>query len=200
MKVIQKKISELKRYKNNSRVHTKQQIEQIAASINEFGFNNPLLINADNRVIAGHGRLEAAELLDMDKLPCVVIEGLTKEQERAYIIADNKIAMNASWDIDMLKIEMSDISEFMDIALTGFTEMEFSSLFGESVTAIEAWEDMPEFTQKSTEAFKRMIVHFATQEHVNKFAELVKQSITEKTKYIWFPEIIIEKASQKKYQ
>ena len=128
MKVIQKKISELKRYKNNSRVHTKQQIEQIAASINEFGFNNPLLINADNRVIAGHGRLEAAELLDMDKLPCVVIEGLTKEQERAYIIADNKIAMNASWDIDMLKIEMSDISEFMDIALTGFTEMEFPTL------------------------------------------------------------------------
>ena len=200
MKVIEKEISRLERYKNNSRVHTEQQIEQIAASINEFGFNNPLLINADNRVIAGHGRLEAAELLNMNKLPCVVIEGLTEEQERAYIIADNKIAMNASWDIDILKIEMSDISEFMDIALTGFTEMEFSSLFGESVTAMEAWEDMPEFTQESKEAFKKMIVHFATQEHVNKFAELVKQSITEKTKYIWFPEIIIEKSSQKKYQ
>ena len=200
MEIIEKEIGELSEYENNSRTHSDEQIQQIIASINEFGFTNPLLINSDNGVIAGHGRLRAAIEAGMDKVPCIILKGLTEAQERAYVIADNKIAINANWDIDLLKFEMDDIFESIDISLTGFSEMEFTSLFGESLTAMEEWEDMPEFTQKSVEAFKRMIVHFATQEHVDRFAELVKQSITAKTKYIWFPEAIPEKASQKKYQ
>ena len=200
MEIIEKEIGELSEYENNSRTHSDEQIQQIIASINEFGFTNPLLINSDNGVIAGHGRLRAAIEAGMDKVPCIILKGLTEAQERAYVIADNKIAINANWDIDLLKFEMDDIFESIDISLTGFSEMEFTSLFGESLTAMEEWEDMPEFTQKSVEAFKRMIVHFATQEHVDRFAELVKQSITAKTKYIWFPEVVIEKSSQKKYQ
>ena len=121
MEIIEKEIGELSEYENNSRTHSDEQIQQIIASINEFGFTNPLLINSDNGVIAGHGRLRAAIEAGMDKVPCIILKGLTEAQERAYVIADNKIAMNAGWDVDVLRFELEELKAFdFDLELIGF--------------------------------------------------------------------------------
>ena len=121
MEIIEKEIGQLTEYENNSRTHSDEQIQQIIASINEFGFTNPLLINSDNGVIAGHGRLRAAIEAGMDKVPCIILKGLTKAQERAYVIADNKIAINAGWDVDVLRFELEELTAFdFDLELMGF--------------------------------------------------------------------------------
>lgn len=121
MEIIEKEIGELSEYENNSRTHSDEQIEQIIASINEFGFTNPLLINSSNGVIAGHGRLRAAVKTGMGKVPCIILKGLTEAQERAYVIADNKIAMNAGWDVDVLRFELEELKAFdFDLELMGF--------------------------------------------------------------------------------
>ena len=90
MEIIYKKTSELIPYANNSRTHSDEQIKQICASINEYGFTNPILIDEKNMIIAGHGRVLASEKLKLDEVPCIVLEGLTEAQKKAYIIADNK--------------------------------------------------------------------------------------------------------------
>ena len=121
MKIIEKEIGELTAYENNSRTHSDDQIKQIVASINEFGFTNPILINPENGVIVGHGRLTAAIELGMDKVPCIVLDGLTEAQERAYVIADNQLALNAGWNMDILALELADLKDMaFDIDLIGF--------------------------------------------------------------------------------
>ncbi len=96
-------------YARNSRTHTPEQVDQIAASIREFGFTNPILTDADGTVIAGHGRLLAAQKLGIQEVPSIELDSLSDAQKRAYIIADNKLALNAGWDDDMLKIEFEDL-------------------------------------------------------------------------------------------
>jgi len=129
MKLSQKKTSELIPFARNSRTHSDSQVQQIAASIREFGFANPLLIDPENGIIAGHGRLRAAQLLGMDKVPCVVLEGLTEAQKRAYVIVDNKLALNAGWDDDMLTIEIEELKELdFDIELLGFDASELDEI------------------------------------------------------------------------
>ena len=114
-------INELKPYKNNARTHNEKQIEKIANSIQEFGFINPVLIDSDYVIIAGHGRVKGAEKLGMVEVPCLFVEDLTEEQKRAYIIADNKLALDAGWDYDLLKIELEELDDLdFDITLTGF--------------------------------------------------------------------------------
>lgn len=100
------RIDKLKPYKNNARTHSESQIEKIANSISEFGFINPVLIDSDYGIIAGHGRVKGAEKLGMVEVPCLFVEDLTEEQKRAYIIADNKLALDAGWDYELLKIEL----------------------------------------------------------------------------------------------
>lgn len=114
-------VGELCKYEANSRTHSAEQIEQIIRSINEFGFTNPLLIDENNTIIAGHGRLEAALKLGLDELPCIVVDGLSEAQRAALVIADNKIALNAGWDIGILQaqFEMLKGCDF-DLTLTGF--------------------------------------------------------------------------------
>ncbi|MEQ1899524.1 MAG: DNA methyltransferase [Devosia sp.] len=121
----------LKPWAKNARTHSKKQIRQLAGSIREFGFTNPLLIDNTSTVLAGHGRLEAAKLLAMESVPCVRLETMTPEQKRAYVIADNKLALNAGWDeellADELKALLSDGDGF-DVSLTGFSIAEIDSL------------------------------------------------------------------------
>lgn len=113
---------ELRPYDKNSRTHSPGQIAQLAASIKEFGFTNPILIDEDNGIIAGHGRLEAAKQLGLDRIPCLVLAGLTKTQKRALVIADNKLALNAGWDLGLLKGELVDLQTAgFDLSITGFT-------------------------------------------------------------------------------
>ncbi|MGZ8915832.1 MAG: site-specific DNA-methyltransferase [Methylobacter sp.] len=109
-------------YARNSRTHSPDQVRQIAASIREFGFTNPVLIAADNGIIAGHGRVMAAQQLGLSFVPCLRLAHLTEAQKRAYIIADNKLALNAGWDEAMLKIEFQELRELdYDLELTGFS-------------------------------------------------------------------------------
>lgn len=118
-----KQTGELIPYANNSRTHSEKQVQQVAASIKEFGFTNPILIDEDNGIIAGHGRLQAAQLLGMDTVPTIALEGFTEAQRKAYVIADNQLAMNAGWDLDALKVEVDRLTELdFNLDLLGFDD------------------------------------------------------------------------------
>ena len=130
MQIVYKKVNELIPYINNSRTHSEEQVNQIVASINEFGFTNPLLIDEKDNIIAGHGRLLASKKLKMEEVPCIVLSGLTEAQKKAYIIADNKMALNAGWDEELLKIELENLKELdFDLELTGFNVDELDDIF-----------------------------------------------------------------------
>ena len=129
MQIVYKKVNELIPYINNSRTHSEEQVNQIVASINEFGFTNPLLIDEKDNIIAGHGRLLASKKLKMEEVPCIVLSGLTEAQKKAYIIADNKMALNAGWDFNLLSLELENLKELdFDLELTGFTVDEIDGL------------------------------------------------------------------------
>ncbi len=116
-------------YENNARTHSDSQVEQIANSIMEFGFTNPILIDEANTIIAGHGRLSAAKQLSLEKVPCIRLNHLSERQRRAYILADNKLALNAGWDFEKLSEELSFLAESeFDLSLTGFAEDELDAL------------------------------------------------------------------------
>lgn len=111
----------LKPYENNAKVHGEEQVQKIAQSITEFGFLNPCLIDKEMRIIAGHGRVMAAKMLGMDKVPCLYVEGLTDAQRRAYILADNRLTEMGEWDLQMVSNELERLKdEGFDIDLTGF--------------------------------------------------------------------------------
>lgn len=114
-------VADLIPYVNNSRTHSDEQVTQVAASIREFGFTNPILIDDEGTIIAGHGRLMAAKKLNMEEVPCITLCGLTEAQKKAYVIADNQLALNAGWDVDMLKLEIETLDEMdFDVGLLGF--------------------------------------------------------------------------------
>lgn len=122
MEVVDKLVIDLEPYKNNAKQHPKEQVELIKKSIKEFGFCNPILIDKNNKIIAGHGRVLASKELDLETVPCILIENLTPTQIKAYRILDNKSA-ESEWDFDMLKLEFDDLeSEDYDLDLTGFLE------------------------------------------------------------------------------
>jgi site-specific DNA-methyltransferase (adenine-specific) len=133
-------IGELIPFAKNSRTHDDAQVAQIAASIKEFGFTNPILIDEQNGIIAGHGRLSAARKLKLTKVPCIRLSHLTDAQKRAYVIADNKLALNAGWDDAMLALELSDLKDMdFDLALTGFSTDEINALL--TPTVVEGLTD-----------------------------------------------------------
>ena len=135
-------------YVNNSRTHSDQQIQQVAASIKEFGFTNPILTDEENGIIAGHGRLMAAQVLGLDKVPTITLKGLTEAQKKAYVIADNKLALNAGWDDEMLNLELSNLQNLdFDLELTGFLVGELTeAMFGDDLkmTAPDQFKDIDE--------------------------------------------------------
>lgn len=150
MQIIDKSIDELIPYCNNSRTHDESQILQIASSIKEFGFTNPVLIDEDNGIIAGHGRVLAARKLGINKVPSIKLSHLTDIQKKAYIIADNKIALNAGWDEELLKNEIEQlIANDFDIDLIGFSDEEIDNLLGEeeSKQGLTDEDDVPEVSE-----------------------------------------------------
>ena len=142
-------ITKLQPYQKNAKKHGKSQIEKIKASILEFGFLTPCLIDKDFNLIAGHGRLAAAEELGLKKLPCVFIEGLTEDQRRAYILADNRLSELGEWDMDLVSEELKELNEHgFDLELTGFEfdditsdDIDFSDL---DAQANKIEEELPE--------------------------------------------------------
>ncbi|HEY7866854.1 MAG TPA: ParB/Srx family N-terminal domain-containing protein [Psychromonas sp.] len=128
-KVERRSISDLIPYARNSRTHSQDQIKQIAASMKEWGWTNPVLIDEENGIIAGHGRVMAAELLGYEDIPCMVAEGWSEAQKRAYVIADNKLALNADWNFELLNLELDQLEEDgFDISLTGFDDLDFDKI------------------------------------------------------------------------
>lgn len=114
-------IAKIKPYKNNAKIHGKNQLKKLQESISEFGFLTPCLIDQEYNLIAGHGRVEAAKALGMKEVPCVFVEDLTEEQRKAYILADNKLSELAEWDLEILNQELAELSEAgMNISLVGF--------------------------------------------------------------------------------
>ena len=129
LRIAYKLVSELTPYANNPRTHSDEQIAQLVGSIQEFGFTNPILIDAEGGIIAGHGRLEAATLAGLDKVPTIVLADLTEDQKRAYVIADNKLTLNGDWDATMLEREIRLLGDVkFDTDLLGFSASEMRKL------------------------------------------------------------------------
>lgn len=197
-------IDDLLPYARNSRTHSDAQIAQIVASMKEFGWTIPVLVDEEGTILAGHGRVLAARVLRFEEVPVIVARGWSEAKKRAYVIADNKIAENAGWDLELLRVELADLGELgMDLETLGFNDAEVAKLLAddiESADEIEAeWEGMPEFDQQEKKAFRTLPLHFKDQAAVDEFAELIGQKITEKTRFVWFPEIEIERYADKRY-
>lgn len=241
-KFVTRNVCELTLNPRNSRIHGEAQVAQLAASIHEFGFTNPVLIDERNTIIAGEGRVLAAKKLQLAEVSCVVLVGLTEAQKSAYVIADNKLALASCWDTDMLAAELGSLTnEGFSVDLTGFSEVEILTLLSEVDAALTeltaqmpvelanepdydappesaasapvsaappqqiaavaspppaqaaapaqaAWTGMPEFHQPSDMPYRTIHLHFACQEAVDAFKQIMTRTITDKTKYLWFPE------------
>ena len=146
-----KSVEELIPYSKNARTHSENQVNQIAASITEFGFTNPILVDGAKGIIAGHGRLMAAKKLGLNQVPVVILDHLSESQKRAYIIADNKLAENAGWDEEILANELHDLKEEnFDLDLIGFEDQELERLFTNLYESDEKEEEenLPEVEEK----------------------------------------------------
>jgi len=149
LKIVQKPVDKLIPYVNNSRTHSDEQIAQIASSIKEFGWTNPILVDGENGIIAGHGRLMAARKLGYKEVPTIELKDLTETQRKAYIIADNRLALNAGWDNEMLTIELNDLlADGFALEILGFDPKELGALLEpevvEGLTDEDAVPEVPE--------------------------------------------------------
>lgn len=193
MKVEQIATTALIPYARNTRTHSEAQVAQIAGSIREFGFTNPVLIDADNGIIAGHGRVMAASKLGLDKVPCIRLAHLTETQRKAYIIADNKLALNAGWDEELLALELADLREMdFDLGLIGFGADAIEQALNPPepvANVMDEWKNakMPEYDGSPKGEGGTIIVHFATKESKTKFASTLGISISDDAKYCWYP-------------
>ena len=143
-KVERRLVSSLIPYARNARTHSAEQVDQIAASIKEWGWTVPVLVDEDGGLIAGHGRVMAAKKLKIAEIPVMVAAGWSDAQKRAYVLADNKLALNAGWDTEMLKVELADISVMdFDIDLTGFSQDELAVLLAEKTEGLTDPDDVP---------------------------------------------------------
>lgn len=162
-------VDRLKPYERNARTHSDEQVAQIAASIVEFGFTNPVLVDSNDGIIAGHGRLAAAQQLGLKSVPVVVLDHLSERQRRAYILADNQLATNAGWDPDLLRSELAELADLdFDLSLLGWSDEELADLTG----AVEELDAMPALKDGDREPIQQMsfILH-------DDQVEIVKEAI-----------------------
>jgi DNA modification methylase len=143
--IERRKVSDLIPYARNARTHSDAQVAQIAASIKEWGWTNPVLIDGKGMIIAGHGRVLAARKLNIDQIPCMVATGWSEAAKRAYVLADNQLALNAGWDTDLLKVELKEIGEAgFDVTLVGFGDDFLAGLLNEGTEGLTDPDDVPE--------------------------------------------------------
>nr|WP_074007556.1 ParB/Srx family N-terminal domain-containing protein [Yersinia aleksiciae] len=129
LEIVYKPLNSLIVYAKNARTHSVEQVDEITASIKQFGWTTPILIDERGEVIAGHGRLLAAEQLGIEQVPTITLSGLTEPEKKAYRLADNKLSLNAGWDQDLLTLELSDLlAEKFDLGLTGFSPEEIDQM------------------------------------------------------------------------
>jgi ParB family transcriptional regulator, chromosome partitioning protein len=174
MKIEQKSIDLLIPYAKNARIHNEAQIAQIAGSIKEFGFNNPILIDKDNGIIAGHGRVMAARKLGLKEVPTIQLDHLSETQRRAFILADNRIAMNSHWDEEILSLELSDLKDALDLTDLGFEVPELDKL----MNGILPLDEMPDLRIGDREPIQQMTfkLHDDQVDTVDQAIEYVKKN------------------------
>lgn len=176
MEIVYKKINELKPYENNSRTHDESQIKQICESIKEYGWTNPVLIDEKGIIIAGNGRVEAGKKLDIKEVPCIVLSGLTEAQKKAYVIADNKMALNAGWNEELLKTELEKLKELdFDLELTGFSKKELDKMFDE-INESNPYTAKTEIPQYEIKGEMPEIYELIEEEKVNQLIEDIRKS------------------------
>lgn len=155
MELVTKNTSDLIPYVNNSRTHSEEQVNQIISSIKEFGFTNPILIEQDNGIIAGHGRIMAAKKMGLKEVPCVIVKGLTKTQIKALNIADNQIALNAGWDLEKLKLEIQGLNEdAFNLDTLGFTKNQIDDFLFEEKQGLTEDDETPEIDESQVKSKK----------------------------------------------
>ena len=171
LQVIYKKVDELLPYASNSRTHSAEQIAQIAASIKEFQFTNPILIDGEGTIIAGHGRLMAARKLGLDEVPAIVLDHLSKAQQRALVIADNQLALNAGWDMEMLKVEIDALNfDGFELDLLGFDDKELAKILGNEAGKPIQEKDFPE------EMENQMLLSFADEQTMEEWYQKAEEA------------------------
>lgn len=205
-RVVMRRTSDLTPYVANARTHSPEQVAQIARSIQEFGFVNPVLVDGTGGIIAGHGRVLAAQSLDMVEVPTLDVHWLTEAQRRAYVIADNKLALNAGWNVPLLTDELtallaSDMS--FDMSALGFDDAELGQLMAPEPPAggaAQQWGGMPAYKNEDKNAFRSITVHFTDQDGVDSFAALIAQPVSALTKFVWFPAVALNKVADKAWK
>lgn len=199
--VERRSVKSLMAYPRNARIHSKDQIAQIVSSMKEFGWTIPILVDDKGVVIAGHGRLAAANKLGYSEVPVMIARGWSEQQKAAYRIADNQLTLNSEWDAGLLKIELNELRlADYPLELTGFADVQLVSFLSGVNDPNAEWTGMPEFEQQNKQAFRTLPIHFKDQEAVDKFAKAIKQKITDDTRFVWFPEIEIETYADKLYR
>ena len=164
--IDQTPVSKLKPYDKNPRTHSATQIERLVNSFKEFGFTNPILVDDNLNVIAGHGRLEAAKILKLKTVPTITLSHLTPEQRRAYVIADNQLALNSSWNDDLLQAELKALGEAgFDLALLGWGEN--LPTFGEDIdlSALDDFDDDDPTTELADGVMKAIQIEFRPEDY-----------------------------------
>jgi hypothetical protein len=192
--IVWKPTASLTPHARNARTHGAAQVAQIAASIKSFGWTNPVLVDTSGNIIAGHGRVLAAAQLGMSDVPTITLPDMTEERKRAYMLADNKLALNAGWNEELLREEIKVLADTELAPLTGFHAGEIASLMtapGEELTqseiAEEHWVGMPEHAQVNLKPHQSIIVHFDKAEDVEAFSKLIGVPLTERTRHCWYP-------------
>lgn len=189
LQVVRRPVDGLVPYARNARTHSAEQVAQIAASVREFGWTNPVLIDEQGGIIAGHGRVMAARMLKLADVPCIVLGGLTETQRRAYVLADNKLALNAGWDESLLRIELQDlVDEGYDLKLTGFDDDDLSALLAEDTDDSSADSSSVELSELADQLLDRAWGDLLTEwaGHIDETGALLSPNITPRTAAVWF--------------
>lgn len=179
-------------YAKNARLHNDEQVTRLVDSLKEFGFTNPVLVDENNVIIAGHGRILAAGKLGLDEVPVRKLSHLNENQKKAYRLADNRLAeIGGGWDQVLLSAEVVDLkTENYDLSLLGFDSTYLNSLLNVGDVVVNPqgeWVGMPEFEQENQGPHRQIVMKFNSPEHLKDFADLIRQTITENTQYLWFP-------------
>jgi ParB-like chromosome segregation protein Spo0J len=189
-------------YDNNPR-HNEDAVALVRDSLVQYGWRQPIVVDKDMVVIVGHTRLLAARKLGMTSVPVHVAENLTDAQAKAYRLADNRTGETATWDLDLLKLELDDLGEAgFPLDMTGFNDAEIAramTIDMEDLSVEDEWQGMPEFDPGDKRAYRTLIVHFHHQQAVDDFLEKTGKQVNDTTRAIWFPEIEIDRVIDKQY-